>query len=289
MRLMFRLLAVFLAFGLIAAVPQAPVRAEQAIAPADPASAEMREMLTLIGMDRLLPIMRAEGVAYADALEAELFPGKGGADWAAMIEKIYAPERMETIITRRFSTEMADVDLAPLRAFFDTERGQRIVGLEISAREALLDDEVEAVSRDNLDILRGEDDPRLAVLGDFIEENDLVETNIAGALNSNLAFYQGLAAGGALTVEMSQEDMLRDVWAQEPDIREETEGWVWSYLAMAYKPLKDEDITAYTALSRTAEGRALNAALFAAFDDLFTAISRDLGIGASQFMSREDI
>ena len=192
-------------------------------------------------------------------------------------------------MARRFSEEMAGVDTAPLLAFLQSERGQRIIGLEVSAREALLDETVEQMSREAFDEMRAEDSPRMEALRAYIEANDLVESNIAGALNSNLAFYQGLSAGGALPLEMTEEDMLRDVWLQEPDIREETESWVWSYLAMAYRPLEDADIEAYTAMSQTPEGRALNRAIFAAFDELFTDISRDLGLAASRFMLSEDI
>ncbi len=251
--------------------------------------AESRALLDALGMDRLFPILREEGLAYSTSLEAELFPGAGNGAWTSLVSEIYALDRLDKVMARRFAEEMAGVDTAPLMAFFDSERGRKIVSLEISAREALLDETVEAMSRDAMDEMRGQDNPRLEVLRAYIEANDLVETNIAGALNSNFAFYQGLAAGGALPPEMTEEDMLRDVWMQEPDIREETEAWVWSYLAMAYKPLEDGDIEAYTELSRTPEGRALNRAIFAAFDELFTDISRDLGLAASRFMVSEDI
>ena len=79
------------------------------------------------------------------------------------------------------------------------------------------------------------------------------------------------------------------MWAQEEDIRADTEEWVYSYLALAYDPLSNEDIEAYIALSRSDEGRALNRALFGAFDDLFVDISRRLGMGASRFLVGEDI
>lgn len=252
-------------------------------------AAEARALLEAVGMYELLPIMREEGMSYSDTLREQLFPGQGGAGWAEMVGEIYQLDRLERVVARRFAAEMGGVDIAPLMDFFTSPRGTHIVELEISARRALLDEAVEEVSRAAYEEMRAQEQPRLEVLRGFIEENDLVETNIAGALNSNLAFYQGLAAGGALPGDMSEQDMLRDVWMQEPEIREETEGWVWSYLAMAYKPLEDADIEAYTALSRTPEGRALNRALFASFDDLFTAISRDLGLGASRFMASEDI
>ncbi len=285
------LLAALPAFGPHGAVLAETGGAQAAEEPtkAPLAEAETRKLLDAIGMDRLLPILREEGLAYSVALESELFPGAGGELWPELVSDIYKTERLDAVMLRRMSEEMAGVDTAPLFEFLDSERGRRIISLEISARSALLDETVEQMSRDAFDEMRGQDSERLDALRAYIDANDLVETNIAGALNSNYAFYQGLAAGGALPAEMSEEDMLRDVWMQEPDIREETEAWVWSYLAMAYKPLEDADIEAYTALSQTPEGRALNRAIFAAFDTLFADISRDLGLAASRFMISEDI
>ncbi|QDC09501.1 hypothetical protein FHY55_09700 [Oceanicola sp. D3] len=274
-----------LAFAETAGSEQAQAGAE----PAPLAADETQALLEALGMDKLFPILREEGLAYSKALESELFPGAGGEAWQGMVGEIYALDRLDKVMARHLAEEMAGVDVAPLMEFLTSERGRRIVTLEVTAREALLDETVEQMSRDAYDELRGEESPRLDALRGYIEANDLVESNIAGALNANFAFYQGLAAGGALPAEMSEEDMLRDVWMQEPDIREETESWVWSYLALAYRPLEDADIEAYTAISKTPEGRALNRAMFAAFDKLFADISRDLGLAASRFMVSEDI
>jgi hypothetical protein len=61
------------------------------------------------------------------------------------------------------------------------------------------------------------------------------------------------------------------------------------YLAMAYQPLSDADLEAYIAFSRTPEGQVLNRALFAAFDALFNALSRDLGLAAARLMAGQDL
>ena len=108
-------------------------------------------------------------------------------------------------------------------------------------------------------------------------------------MNSNYAFYIGLLDGNAFPRRLSENEVLADVWSQEDEIRDDTTEWVYSYLLMAYQPLSDEDLEVYTAMSRTEEGRALNRALFAAFDDVFVDISRNLGIAAARFISGQDI
>ena len=261
--------------------PDAPVTAR--------ARAEIGPLVDALGMNGLLPVMREEGLASARELASEMFPGRGGPRWEDLVDRIYGIERMRATMTDEMARRLEPEEIDALLQFFGSELGRRIVRLEVSAREALLDGSVEEASEAALAEMRRADDPRLEVLRGFVEANDLVEMNVAGALNSNWAFYQGMAAGGAFGDALSEQQMLADVRGQADAIRAETEEWVYSYLAMAYRPLSDDEIAAYTALSQTPEGQALNTALFAAYDVLFVTISRDLGLAAAQFMAGEDI
>ncbi len=242
-----------------------------------------------IRLDEILEIVGREGQEYAMSLEAELFPGRGGLRWQAATAAIYAPEKLRKSFLPRLSAEMEGADTAPLIAFFTAPLGRRIIGLEISARQALLDDAVEAAAREALGEMRARDDPRLAMIGAFIEAGDLVEFNVAGALNANFAFYRGLRDGGAFPEPMSDEAMLADVWLQEGAIREDVREWLHSYLALAYRPLSDEELAAYIDFTRTAEARRFNAALFAAFDEMFNTISYMLGRAAAERMKGADL
>ena len=105
----------------------------------------------------------------------------------------------------------------------------------------------------------------------MIEVSDLVDRNVTGALNSNLRFMQGLVDGGG--IDISQSDLLRDVWAQEPEIREETEIWLGAYLLLALKPLSEAEIENYITFWQTGPGRALNAAMFDAFNMMYDGLS----------------
>jgi len=268
--------------------PTAP-SAAPSTAPSAAAKAEVAPLLDALGLNELLPIMRAEGLAYSEELALDMFPGRGGPRWESLVDRIYGVERMSEIMTTEMARDLDSAEIAPVMEFFTSELGRRIVRLEISAREALLEPSVEDASKSALAVMRERDDPRLEVLERFVQANDLIESNVVGALNSNWAFYQGLDAGGAFQGALSEQEMLADVWEQEPMIRADTTDWVFSYLAMAYQPLSDEEIDLYTALSNTPEGEALNTALFAAFDRMFTTISRDLGLAAATFMMGEDI
>ena len=246
-------------------------------------------LLGALGMADLVEIMRQEGLAYGDDIEAEMFADRGGARWDAAVARIYDPARMREEIRGALSQDLSGTDLDPLVGFFGSETGKRIVALELSARRALLAPEVEAASVERLEEMEADDDPRLALVERFVETNHLIDANVVGALNANFAFYSGLADGKAFDYEMTEEQMLADVWGQAPEVRDDTREWLLSYLSMAYAPLPDESLEAYIAISETDEGQALNAALFAAFDVAFRRISRELGLAAAQFLAGQDI
>jgi hypothetical protein len=253
------------------------------------ASADAATLFRALGMPEIIAVMREEGVGYGETIRADLLAGQGGENWTATVSDIYDADDMERQMLAGFESRLDGVDLAPLLDFFGSERGRRIVELEVSARRALLDDGIEEAAEVAASTLEEERPERYALLSDFVEANDLVESNVMGAMNANYAFFMGLRAGDAFGDDLSEQDILSDVWSQEAEIRTDTEEWVYSYLALAYDPLTDADIEAYTALSRTPEGRALNRALFGAFDDLFVDISRRLGQGAAGFLAGEEL
>ncbi|SNX75051.1 uncharacterized protein DUF2059 [Cereibacter ovatus] len=287
-RLAFAALLAGGAAPLMAEAPPAKDRGDsQVVAPAVQVAA-LGEALRIA---EVVEVMREEGLEYGASLEDELFPGRGGARWQAVVGLIYDTDTMRKRFDAALEREVAADPsvIGGILDFFGSERGQRILGLEIEARRALLDESTEEAAKVVVEDMTANDDPRLGLLRDFAEANDLIELNVAGALNANLAFYRGMIEGAAFDEPMSEEQMLADVWTQEPEVRRETEEWLYPYLALAYGPLSDDDLRDYIAFSRSAEGRRLNAATFAAFDTVFSAISRDLGRAAARQMQGEDI
>ena len=253
-----------------------------------PQLARAASLSEVLRLDETIEIMRAEGLSYGENLAEDLFPDSSAIGWDAEVSRIYAPERMVGALEAALETVPADAQ-ETLVTFFESEVGQRIIRLEITAREALLNDAVEEASLENLRRMIVAEDPRLDQIERYSDANDLVNENVVGALNANYAFYQGLREGGALPFDMSDDEILADVWSQEDGIRTDTTEWVMSYLAMAYQPLSDDDLDAYIDIAESEAGQALNRALFDGFDILFKEISRDLGESASKYLVGEDI
>jgi len=251
--------------------------------------AKADRLLEALGMPQMVEIMREEGLSYGETLAADMLPGGASAEWSMAVSAIYDTEMMFEEVRGAFVEEVAGDDIDAMLAFFMSDVGVKIIGLEVSAREALLDEAVEEASKEAAAIAKLDETPRFAMVEDFVAANDLIEANVVGALNSSYAFYIGLIDGGAMPAGITPETALRDVWEQEPALRSETTEWVYSFLLMAYQPLTDAELQAYIDFSKTDAGQEMSDALFAAFDGMFDDISRGLGLASSRFMISQEL
>lgn len=279
---------------LMTATLSGPISAQTSGA-SDPANQEVSQevrieaLFNALSLPDMIDIMREEGLAYGADIAADLLAGRPTGDWDAALAAIYDPDRMQQEVLRELGLALADDDITPILAFFEAEPGATIINLEVTARRALLDDAVEAASKDAAIIARMDETPRYQLIDRFVTVNDLVETNVVGAMNSNYAFYIGLKQGGAFPADLTEDQILSDVWSQEAEIRDNTTEWVYSFLLLAYSPLSDADLETYIAFSETPAGIALNRAIFQAFDGLFDDISRSLGLAAAREMITQEL
>jgi len=168
------------------------------------------------------------------------------------------------------------------------KKGKRIVAIELEARRALSGEEAEKAASAKADALR-DDAPELYLMYlEFIKVNDLVDSNVAGALNSNLAFYRGMATNESYAEGLTEGFILTTVWEQEPEIRAEMEEWTMSFSTLAYGDLTPAEMQSYIDISKTDAGQRLNAVLFAGFDEMFEEQSFELGRASAEFMLGED-
>lgn len=241
-----------------------------------------------MGLVELMEIMSQEGIDAGNDLANDMFGGPSEG-WSALLEQIYDPQRMEARMRDGMARELKGADLETVLAFYTTKPGQTIVSLEVAARRAQLDKAVAEASRQTLGDLSAAQQARMGLLERFVAANDLIEENVVSALNANYAFYLGLKDAETPMGDLPQEELLAQVWAQEQDIRSETEEWLFAYLLLAYEPLEDADLEAYIAVSETPAGQNLNRALFRAFDKLFVEQSRALGRAVGSISAGEDI
>lgn len=285
------LLAACLGFG-------APVLAQSgdaggtADAPAQASSeASVAALSQALQLEALFGVLQEEGRGYGESLEADMFPGGGGAQWAGAVDAIYDPATLRARFEAALEAEIGpDTEaLSDILAFFTSDLGARVVGLEIAARRAFLDTATEEAARVAAENRFADRDPKARLLERFIAAGDLVEMNVAGALSGNLAFLTGMSETGLYGQAMPEDELMSQVWAQEEQIRGDTTSWLQAYLGLAYNPLTEAELEAYVEFMESPAGKRMNAALFVAFNDVFRQVSHDLGRAAGLAMIGTDI
>ncbi|MCH8466568.1 MAG: DUF2059 domain-containing protein [Roseinatronobacter sp.] len=264
-----------------------------ALLPMRPAAAD--DLARAYLLPELFEIMAEEGLQSVMADGVTTLEGRALTQFQRDVTQIYQAERMEADFTARLRAELEtqpDVVQDALD-FAQTDLGRKILRLEISARKALLDPEVDDIARMALSDARGARASesaarRLDLVRARIEANDLVELNVSLGLNTSYAYYAGMMAEDAAN-ELSAEQVLYLVWAQESSIRLEVEDWSESYFLMAYAPLSEEEMQAYVAYVSTPLAQAFNRALFRAFDAVFTDISKSVGRALGRRLSAEEL
>ncbi len=241
-------------------------------------------------IDQIIDVMRDEGLDYAKTLQEDMFPGSGNSGWIAEVEDVYDADQMQQDFTSALSGALAgNPELAVMIDFMGGPFGDRVVGLELAARRALLDPAAEDIARVAWLRLEEQDGPRAQAIQRFVAVNDLMDSNVTGAMNSNIAFYRGLMAAAPADMAMTEADILASVADQHAQIAADTADWLYPYLTLAYQSLSDTELETYTDFSDSRPGRDLNRALFAAFAVMFDRLSFDLGVAAGRRMQGQDI
>ncbi len=252
-------------------------------------SGDADALFDAVGMPEIVVVMGKEGADYGETIARDMFPSGMTPRWADHLARIYDTDAMTAEMRAAFVAALDGQDVTPMLDFYRSDLGQRIVTLEVGAREAMLDPTLDAAAKAFAAEEALAETPRFDLITDFITANDLIEANVVGGLNSNYAFVDALVAGGATLPGVTANDLLADVWAQEEEIRASTTEWLYAFLLLAYAPLTDDELVELTTFSQTPEGRALTAALFTAFDQMFLRVSRDLGTAASGFIISQDL
>ena len=241
-------------------------------------------VVSALHLKDLMPVLQKEAVAQAGETAEGIFPPGQAPAWADAVRRIHDPDRLmrmlETGVADALTRHSPDRILSALD-FYRQPLGQRLLALEMSARQAMLAPGAEEAAREAFAAAVARDDPRVDAIRDLIERGDLIEPNVAGALNAALAFSQGFAEGGGYPAPIPDAELLAQVAQQEDDIRAETVAWMESYLMLAYSGLSDQELARYADFGATAEGRALASVLFAGFDALFTRTAHEMGLAAA--------
>ncbi len=251
------------------------------------ANARVTILMDVLKMPQVVDILRAEGLAYADILDQDMLGGEGGPFWQEQVAGIYDADRISEQLRGALEAGLDSAAIDAAIDFFGSEMGSRIIDMENAARQAMTDPDIEQAAVAFYAERAAAQDPMTGMVDAFISANDLLDRNVSGAMSSNFQFYRGLADGRY--THQSEDEILRDVWEQETEIREDTMNWLNGFLFMAYQSLPEQALQDYIAYSSSLEGKALNAALFEGFEAVYRDLSYGLGRAVALNAKVDDI
>lgn len=265
-----------------------PLKAQTTGAVTAPASPEATagQLWRLLHMTELLQIMQSEAELQSQDIALTMF-GEPRDSFDRRVAEINDPARLTPILMEGFSRALADAQPALIEAAIDylnSSVGQKAVRLEIEARRVLVDRDADLSARSDFYRAERSGAPRAQMIRDMLDGADLVEPNVAAALNATLAFSRGFDVGGGNYVPLNERQMMADIWAQEGDFRIEATEWLLGFMMYAYSPLTDDELRDYTAFSASPEGRALTVVLFQAFAPVIVTTSEQMGQAAAAQM-----
>lgn len=274
--------------AMLALLPAAPAP-QSADAPAMlwPAAQEQQQgqrIWDALQMQALVPTLQQEARSGAAQLVEEGLMSAGPPPWPEIVARIHDPARLGPMFRDALGRAAQQADPALLEralAFYETGPGLRLAALEHSAREAMLDPEVEDAARLAFQRADEADEPRARLIRRLIDEADLVAPNVATGMNTSIAFSQGFAEGGGFDMAPTPDEMLAEAWGQEDVLAIEAESWMQAFLMLAYSPLSDAEIEAYIDFAVAPEGLLLADLLFNGFDEVFVHTSREMGLAAA--------
>lgn len=235
------------------------------------ADVRLTQLFDLLNLDAYVEITQQEGISDFPLLAESFLGHLPDPVMMAQIDAVYDPARLSETVRQAMEAALTPDEVAAALIFMDSATGEKIASLELAARRAMSDPDIEEAALDAWTRAQAENNPLVAQIEQIKEVSDLVDRNVTGALNSNLRFMQGLADGSGL--DSPQGDLLADIWSQEPAIRADTEDWLGAYLMLAFQALTDAEIRDYIAFWDTVPGRALNAAMFDAFNQMYDGVS----------------
>ncbi|MDE9449083.1 hypothetical protein J3R80_01195 [Aliiroseovarius sp. Z3] len=244
---------------------------------------------SLLRLNDLLEIMHEEGANMALEADVDLLGHPGGEPWRKRVHAIYDFGRLKSDAEVAMEAALDAGHLDALCDFYESDDIQSVVDLEITARRAFLDADVEERARSAWSSGRALTPHEDAILR-FVEVNDLVERNVMGALNSNYAFLRAMTDAHPVPAEkLTEQEILFEVWSQEVEIRRDTSEWLYAFLSTAYGPVSQQVLDDYVAFSETEAGHALNHAMFEALDQIYIRLSADLGRAVGEFGAQQDL
>lgn len=239
------------------------------------ASQSTEHLLKLIGFDAFV-----EGLAlsFQDSDNALAQSDEGfGVAWDLAARQVFPADDMLEEIVGQMDGALPAENIDEMIQFFESDLGRKVTELEVAAQTgegaARLQSEGSAILTDMI-----ENDPaRLQQYAAMVDALGIVEAQVTTAMNINFAIMTGMSASGKLPYEMSEEEILGNIAAQQDMFRADIQDNVFITFAYTYQDLSDAELAAYIDFLTSQNGRALYTNINRATEDVLSVRARAFG------------
>ncbi|MEL7099149.1 MAG: hypothetical protein AAGM84_10015 [Pseudomonadota bacterium] len=227
------------------------------------------------GLPELIASFADDSRLGARDLDDSFLQGQGGDVFAETIDRLHDPARLIETMRAGVSDRLDPDDAAQALSFVESEMGQRIARLEVEARQAMSNDDVEAAALAAAD--RADD----AVVA-MIELRNLPERNADISFNAQVAFWAGVAA-------TAPDFDVPDIEGQRDAIAARSRTWVTGFYMLVASALEDGDLETYSAFWDTEVAEAWDDAVSAALEEMYSELSFATGQAVGRLLPQNEL
>lgn len=241
-------------------------------------SNDLNRIFLALKLDRLFEEIREEGLIAAKEMQGDLKNSQSVVGWSKNISEIYSTKLMKDYFKKELTNlESLSIFLLAID-FYEKPLGVKIIENELITRIKIRDDGEKEKARNTVKQLKYLKPYRFKLYNEIINANGFIEDNISSSMNSNLAFYEGYAAGLATSDQsLTEREMISQIWLNESETRKRMTDWVLNFSVTSFKNLTDSELKEYLEFSNSKPGRYLSNNINFIFDKLFGIQSYKLG------------
>lgn len=247
-------------------------------------SANTDTLIPLMRFGELADVTRQEGLVGNETLLQDFGLPTDEELWQEKLDEIFEVARIEALFEAGFSDGFNSRSTTEVLEFLQDPDWIEIVTLQNDAAIATLDPDIEAASFevywDHVD----RNSKRLAALEKLIGTVNLIEQNIAGAMNGMITLNQGMSS---IIPEMAypEEDLFAFFLEEEESMRADISESLLSFFLMTYEPISDQVLRDQIAFWSTQAGQDLSNAMMRAYDEVYDSLTYDLGRAMAEMLT----
>ena len=245
------------------------------------------DLYDALQMDRVNEIIRAEGIRDARGTGEAYLSANSVERFVEQAKSVYQLDNMEKDFKRLLTENLSTSEANEILLFYRLPIGKLASELEVSARVAISETEIEEMAKTMLKEAKAIKNTRLNEIESVIKILELVEQNLIGAYAAQFAFMYELSKLGVL--ELSRQEMIDIITNDEEKLKGEILEWLMAFSHMAYAPMSDEEFRVYNDFSKSDLGILLNKALFSVYNEMAKDQSQSLANILGEFMKSEEL